>query len=329
MDDYCFRRIKSVALVMIAIAAVHIALSQPIGYYWNALQARLSGVELTASGVPEAGDSMQGVTIYMLLFGSVALFAFITSPQRASLWRRLVLIAPLSVYSFSAYVEYKKLSPIEEKFDDIYESLNAAIFIPYAAIAAITALYLVFVIVLPALRVTQVVGWATSVVAILSYLGSALFIIYNHAMSIFGGQFGESEFYTYLVAFSLDVVSYFFMLSVLMTYCTIKREERWDRLESLVMAELDEEFDEKSDEELDASGALRTSRALRSGKARRRKRAFGKEPENASAEAVYSEEGDPLAEETTAGEGSFGEEDASNAPEESAGARPDPFAGKI
>jgi hypothetical protein len=236
MDDYyCFRKIKTTALIMIAIAALHIAMSRPLGYYWNALQANLSGVDLTISGVPEAGDSSQGTIIYVLMFGVVALLAFVTSPKRTSIWWRLVLIAPLSVYLFSAYAEYEKIAPIEEKFRDLYESLEYAIFVPYAAIAAVTALYMVLVIALPAFRVTQAFGWLTSVVAIMSYLVSVVFIVYNHTMTILDGGFGESEFYTYLLAFALDVVSYFFMISVLMTYCTIKREERWDVLEALAM----------------------------------------------------------------------------------------------
>jgi hypothetical protein len=74
-------------------------------------------------------------------------------------------------------------------------------------------------------------------VAILSYLGSALFIVYNHTMTILEGSFGASDFYTYLAVFALDVVSYFVLLSVLMTYCTIKREERWDWLEARSIAE--------------------------------------------------------------------------------------------
>jgi hypothetical protein len=220
---------------MIALAALHIAISRPLGYYWNALQAELSGVELTISGVPEPGDSSQGMLIYVLMFGMVALLAFVTSPRRTSIWWRLVLVAPLSVYLFSMYVEYDKISPVKEKFQDLYESLEYAIFVPYAAIAAATALYLAFVIALPAYRVTQVFGWVASVVAILSYLASVVFIVYNHTMTILDGGFGESEFYTYLLAFALDVVSYFFMISVLMTYCTIKREERWDVLEALAM----------------------------------------------------------------------------------------------
>jgi hypothetical protein len=242
MDDYCFRKIKSTALVMIALAAVHISISNPLGYYWNALQANLSGVDLTVSGVPEAGDQSQSIGIYLLMFGTIALLAFVTSPGRTSIWWRLILIAPLSVYVFSAYAEYQKISPVSEKFQDLYESLGYAIFVPYAAIAAITALYIAFVIALPAFRFTQAFGWVTSVVAILSYLVTAVFIVYNHTMTILDGAFGASEFYTYLAAFALDVVSYFFMLSVLMTYCTIKREERWDRLEALAMeAEMEED----------------------------------------------------------------------------------------
>jgi hypothetical protein len=243
LDDYCFRKIKTTALIMIALAALHIAMSRPLGYYWNALQAKLSGVDLTISGVPDAGDSSQGTIIYILMFGVVALLAFVTSPRRTSIWWRLVLIAPLSVYLFSAYAEYEKISPIKEKFQDLYESLEYAIFVPYAAIAAATALYIVLVIALPAFRVTQAFGWLTSVVAILSYLVSVVFIVYNHTMTILDGGFGESEFYTYLLAFGLDVVSYFFMISVLMTYCTIKREERWDVLEALAM-EAEREEDE-------------------------------------------------------------------------------------
>jgi hypothetical protein len=242
MDDYGFRKLKSSALVMIALAAVHIAISHPLGYYWNALQAKLSGIELTASGVPEAGDSALGTGIYILLFGSVAILAFVTSPYHTHIWRRLILIVPLSVYILSAYVEYEKISPIDEKFKDLYESFEYGIFVPYAAIAVVTAVYLALVITLPSLRVTQGFGWVVSVVAILSYLGSAVFIIYNHTMTILDGKFGESEFYMYLAAFALDVVSFFFMLSVLMTYCMIKREERWDRLESFAMeAELEAE----------------------------------------------------------------------------------------
>jgi hypothetical protein len=236
MDDYSFRKIKTSALVMIALSALHIAMSRPLGSYWNALQAQLSGIDLSVSGVPESGDSAQGIIIYLLIFGAVALLAFITSPRRTSIWGRLILVAPLSVYLISAYTEYDKISPIKEKFKDLYESLEYAIFVPYAAIAAVTALYIILVIALPAFRVTQAFGWVTSVVAILSYLVSVVFIVYNHTMTILDGGFGESEFYTYLLAFALDVVSYFFMISVLMTYCTIKREERWDVLEALALA---------------------------------------------------------------------------------------------
>jgi hypothetical protein len=236
MDDYCFRKIKSSALVMIALAAVHIAISRPLGYYWNALQAELSGVELTVKGVPEASASGQGMVVSIFLFGTIAVLAFITSPRRTNIFYRLILLIPLSIYLYSAYAEYEKISPISEKFKDLYESLEYAIFVPYAALAAFTALYLIFVITLPAFRVTQAFGWVTSVMAILSYLASAVFIIYNHTMTILEGTFGEGEFYIYLVAFALDVTSYFFMLSVLMTYSMIKREERWDRLEALELA---------------------------------------------------------------------------------------------
>jgi hypothetical protein len=246
-DYYNFRKIKSTALVMIAIMAVHIALSIPLGYYWNALQAKLSGVNLTVQGVPEPGDSTQGVVIYLLLFGAVAALAFLTTPRRTSIWWRLVLIVPLSVYLFSAYVEYGKISPVGEKFKDIYESLEYAIFVPYAAIAFVTALYVILVIAVPWFRGTQVFGWATAVVAILSYLASAVFIVYNHTMTILEGAFGTSDFYTYLAVFALDVVSYFFLLSVLMTYCTIKREERWDRLEAYAM---ETELEEMEEEEI-------------------------------------------------------------------------------
>jgi hypothetical protein len=235
MDDYCFRKIKSTALVMIAVAAVHIAISLPMGYYWNTLQAGRTGVELTVAGVPEVGDSSKGILIYVLVFGAVALLAFITSPRFTSIWGRIVLAAPLVVYLICARYEYEKISPIKEKFKDIYDSLEYAIFVPFAAIAAFTALYLIFIIALPASRITQAIGWVVAVVAILSYLGSVIFIIYNHTMTILDGSFGESRFYTYLVVFALDVVSYFFMISVLMTYCTIKREERWDRLEAIAL----------------------------------------------------------------------------------------------
>jgi hypothetical protein len=143
------------------------------------------------------------------------------------------------------YEEYEKISPIGEKFKDLYESLEYAIFVPYAIIAAVMVIYLILVIIIPATRVTQAFGWVVAVIAILSYLASAVFIIYNHAMTILDGKFGESEFYMYLAAFALDVVSFFFILSVLMTYCMIKREERWDRLEIL---EAEAELEEKEAE---------------------------------------------------------------------------------
>ncbi|MDR0596151.1 MAG: hypothetical protein LBG50_01255 [Clostridiales Family XIII bacterium] len=236
MDDYyCYRKIKNTALVMIALVAVHIALSIPLGYYWNALQAKLAGIELGASGVPNAGDVSQGAVAYLLVFAACAVLAFITTPYRAGRLRRLTLLPPLAVYLYSAYAEYEKITPIGEKFGDLYESLEYAVFLPYFAVAVFTALYIVFVLVIPAFRLTQAVGWAACIVAILSYFASAMFIAYNHTMSILAGSFGESDFYTYIVVFVLDVATYFLMLSVFMTYCTIKREERWDRLEAMAI----------------------------------------------------------------------------------------------
>jgi hypothetical protein len=186
------------------------------------------------------------MAVYVMLFGAIAALAFITSPRRTNIFYRLVLVVPLFIYLFSLRAEYEKISPVSEKFKDLYESLEYAIFVPYATIAAFTSLYIILVIALPAFRVTQAFGWVTAVVAILSYLASAVFIVYNHTMTILEGKFGEGEFYIYLVTFALDVASYFFIISVLMTYCMIKREERWDRLEALEMAaELEEEESEK------------------------------------------------------------------------------------
>ncbi|MDR0518814.1 MAG: energy-coupling factor transporter transmembrane protein EcfT [Clostridiales Family XIII bacterium] len=245
MDDYyCFRKIKNTALVMIALVAVHIALSLPLDYYWNALQARLSGIELTVSGVSHSGEASQGIVVYLMVFGVCAALAFLTSPRGTGLLRRLMLVIPLLVFMYSAYGEYEKITPISEKFKDLYGSLEYAVFIPYLALAVFTAVYIVLVLAIPALRLTQAFGWVTCIVAILSYLAAMLSVIYRHGMTILEGSFGESDFYIYLVVFGLDVVSYFFMLSVYMTYCTIKREERWDMIEAMAMEEgiYDDEF---------------------------------------------------------------------------------------
>jgi hypothetical protein len=115
------------------------------------------------------------MAVYVMLFGAIAALAFITSPRRTNIFYRLVLVVPLFVYLFSLRAEYEKISPISEKFKDLYESLEYAIFVPYAAIAAFTSLYIILVLALPAFRVTQAFGWVTAVVAILSYLASAVF----------------------------------------------------------------------------------------------------------------------------------------------------------
>jgi hypothetical protein len=231
-DTYLFRKIKATAIVMSVLVVLQIMLGRPMGYYWNALQAKLSGLDVGVTSGADEG-SMQSIIVYIAIFGAIGALALLVSPGRKGYVLRLLFVPPIIVYIYNAWIEYNKVAPIKEKFEDLYSSVDYAIYLPYMTLALFMAVWLIVVAAIPQFRVTQVLGWVAVVIGILCYLVAGIFVIYEHGMAILDGSFGRNAFFMYLICFAFDVVSYFFLMSVVMTYCTIKREERWDALEAM------------------------------------------------------------------------------------------------
>jgi len=73
--------------------------------------------------------------------------------------------------------------------------------------------------------VAKVIGSITMVISICFYVVFGMYVIYLQALSALGGSFGFSHFVLYLVCFALDTTTFFLMLSLIMSFCAMGREE--------------------------------------------------------------------------------------------------------
>jgi hypothetical protein len=207
---------------MVVFAVIQLVLCSGLGYYWNALQGLLAGITVEDS----SGNVLGTAFVFILVFAPLAAFVFFGFLTGEQYWVKFLLVVPGLVYGISAILEIRKVTPFAEKFKDIYASLDNAIYIPFAVTYLILVVYYCLVLFLPEGRVTRVVGIATAVISIGLYAANGIYTAYLQTMDVFSGLFGAASFFLYLVCFALDAATYFLMLSILMTYCTMRREAR-------------------------------------------------------------------------------------------------------
>ncbi|MDR0817490.1 MAG: hypothetical protein LBN35_02490 [Clostridiales Family XIII bacterium] len=202
-----------------------------LGYYWNGFQARISGISISWQQTPTGAQGFNGSTaFYLMLVIPVVAVAIIASQGRRGLHAKLpfqvLLLITLIAYLFSAIYEVQLLKPIGRDLFDINVALDYAVYVPFAVSGFITAFYMLLVVLLPASLGTRIVGIFTVLISGVCYIVYAGFIIYDHMMYMLGGSFTTTQFGIYLVCFGCDAVTFYFMLSVLMTFCAIRREDR-------------------------------------------------------------------------------------------------------
>jgi hypothetical protein len=103
------------------------------------------------------------------------------------------------------------------------------IYIPFIIAYVCLTIYYCFVILQPGSLFTKGMGVFTTVISIGLYVASGVYAAYMHMMDVLDGSFGTWSFILYLVCFALDAATYFLMLSLLMTYSAMCRQERMPR----------------------------------------------------------------------------------------------------
>ncbi|MDR1953421.1 MAG: hypothetical protein LBQ21_02945 [Clostridiales Family XIII bacterium] len=223
MDErYLYRKNFISAIMMIVLAVIQLVLCSGLGYYWNALQGKLAGITMEDS----SGHPLGTLFVFILVFVPLVVFAFYGFLNGEKDWVKVFLGVPCLVYGLSAILEVQKILPIEEKFKDIYVTLDNAIYLPFAVAYVILVVYYFFVLRFPASSVTRGIGIITVVISIGLYAANGVYTAYMQLMDVLDGSFGAMSFLLYLVCFALDTATYFLMLSILMTYCTMRREAR-------------------------------------------------------------------------------------------------------
>jgi hypothetical protein len=207
---------------MVVFAVIQLVLSSGLGYYWNALQGLLSGIVNEGDAANIVGTAI----VFVLIFAPIAVFAFFGVPDGRRFWVRPLLAIPALVYIVSMALEIQKIIPLKEKFKDIYASLDNAIYIPFIIAYICLGLYYCLVIAFPSGLVTKGVGIFTMVISIGLYVAIGVYAAYVQTMNILDGTFGAWHFILYLVCLGLDAATYFLILSILMSYCAMCRDER-------------------------------------------------------------------------------------------------------
>jgi hypothetical protein len=230
-DRYLYRKILSSAIVMSLFATVVWIAGGMLGYYWNGFQAQISGLSVSWLQPASNMQGFNGSTVfYLLLVVPVVAFAVIASQGkrgRLPSWPfQFLLIIPLFAYLCSAIFEVQILKPIGRAILDVDVALDYAVYAPFALLGFVVVLYLLLVMLLPSTLGTRIVGILTVLICGLCYIVYAAFIIYNHMMSMLGGSFTTVQFGIYMICFACDAVTFFFMMSVYMTFCNIRREDK-------------------------------------------------------------------------------------------------------
>lgn len=203
-------------------------LGSQLGYYQNSLQAEWSGI----GSLQDAGNGnarvLQNVLVNLLMFIPVITMAlggaFNEKLGKNPLFRLLLLI-PMIIYGCSFYLDFLQATPFSEKFSDMYTALDHIIFIPFLLCFIMLIIYMFCAILRPESMATKAIGTITMIVGICFYVVFGIYVIYLQAMNALGGSFGLSHFILYLVCFALDVTTFFLMLSLIMSFCSMRREE--------------------------------------------------------------------------------------------------------
>ena len=229
-DRYLYRKILVSAIVMTLFLVIVWLVGEMLGYYWNAVQGMLA--EVTAGQIRNNGTFNFGASsaIFCIMILSLLVFAAIASRthrgEKFSFPFQVILIIPLFIYLCSAIFETQKLKEVGSAIFDVDRGIDFVVYIPFAACGYLLTLYLLLVMFVPASIFTRLISYLCVIVGIILYSAYAAFIVYSQMMSVLGTSFSKMTSALYLACFASDVVAYFFMLSVLMTWCAIKREER-------------------------------------------------------------------------------------------------------
>ncbi|MDR1067935.1 MAG: DUF485 domain-containing protein [Clostridiales Family XIII bacterium] len=251
-SSYYFRKNLITGAVLFFFVIVLMILGSQLGYYQNAVQAQLSGVQ----NIQSAGGDLQiskNILANLLVFVPVIVLA-VGGAFNARLGKsrafRFMLLAPIMIYGASVYLDWKEATPLSEKFENLYSAVDNIIYIPFIICFAVFVIYMIAVIVKPDSMATKVIGSITMVISICFYVIFGVYVIYLQAMSALDGSFGFKHFILYLICFGLDVASFFLMLSLIMSFSAMRREDLlWER--EMVRRE---RIDERRRREQEASG---------------------------------------------------------------------------
>jgi hypothetical protein len=227
-SSYYFRKNLITGAVLMFCLIVLMVLGSKMGYYQNSVQAQLGGIKELASAGAGGISAVKNIIINLLIFVPVIIVA-LGGTYNVSLGRnpffRLLLLPTMAVYAIAIFLDFRQATPINEKFKDIYSSLDHAIFIPFILCFAMLVIYMVVVIIKIDNAAAKIFGSITMVVSTCFYVMFGIYVIYLQVLSALGGSFGMKHFILYLVCFALDVTTFFLMLSLLMSFCAMGREE--------------------------------------------------------------------------------------------------------
>jgi hypothetical protein len=227
-SSYYFKKNLTTGVVLLFFMIILMALGSKMGYYQNSVQANFSGIEDLGSAGESGINVAKNALINLLIFFPIIIMALggAYNPRLGkNLFFRLLLLPPMAIYAISVFLDWKQATPFSEKFKDIYSSLDHAIYIPFILCFVIFIIYMASAIIKIDSIVTKVIGSVTMVVSICFYVMFGIYVIYLQALSALGGSFGLKHFILYLVCFALDVTTFFLMLSMLMSFCAMSREE--------------------------------------------------------------------------------------------------------
>jgi hypothetical protein len=224
---YYYRKNTITAAFLAALLLVFIVLSVVLGYYWNAVQGLLSGID-SPTHIVERGSIFGNLLIVICVCVPMILLAMLGARYKKisddPVWR-LVLFFPFAVYVISLVINIVRVFPLSEAFADVYAVAENAVYIPTILAEIFMAAYLVLVIAQPAGLAARIVAVFAMIFNTIYFIANGVLIVFSQAMSLLGGEFGIQKFGFLLFTFALDIITYFLMMSLLMSFCAMKRED--------------------------------------------------------------------------------------------------------
>ncbi|MDR3072519.1 MAG: hypothetical protein LBU41_03410 [Clostridiales Family XIII bacterium] len=245
MDDrYFWKKNLITSSTLIFLAIIQLILNIMTRYYWNPVQAKISGMSdfVDAGGDANSFGYLLG---FLLLFCPVIVLVFLTRGAGEKKQLRFVLIPTFGVYVVSAIMLVQKLRPFKAILQDPYDALDKFVFIPMFLQAFLMGVYLLCIIIKSDLLLAKIIAVITIVISILYFIADAAYLAYLHMMDTFSGDFGLITAALILACYVLDVATFFLMLSALMSYCAMQREPIIEMRLELKMEKREERLREK------------------------------------------------------------------------------------